>query len=276
MPFPMLGMIADHRPGLAVLPALAVCFFVGRAAWRAIVGPPAGTTAPKGKVKPPADGDTRISVWLVATCVLGLLGCLWPSAIIEHGFFGFGVQSEVNDAGVLVESIRSDSPAGLADVRTNDTILSMGGRQAHADGQDTPDRIWKRTPAGTEVEIKLLRRGKEIVLHTVRAPDPIALRFHQSWQFTAGFSFLLFAVFVLLRQPFPGAARWSGVLAILLGLGVLLLVVTAYGHPEYQSEPRFGPTAETLDFWQKSAAYAAALAVLVLGAFDIRHVFHRH
>ena len=161
-----------------------------------------------------------------------------------------------------------------------DTILSMGGRQAHIAGLDGLDRIWKETPVGTNVEITLLRNNKPLVLHTVRPADPVVVCFYANWQFMAGFCFLLFAVVVLLSQPFGRATRWRGMVATLLGLVLVCLLSVGGSFLDQPAKELWNVIHHAYDYspttlGQKLAAGLAAIALLLLGVFDIRRGFNR-
>ena len=226
-----------------------------------------------------------IPAWQVAACVLGIVGCVWPCAIVEHGFFGGPTTlSEDGDdlSGIYVATFfATDAPAGMAGVISHDTILSIAGRPTHLGGMDGPEDIWKQTPVGADVEIKVKRNGKEVALHTVRSPDPIAARVCALWQFIVGSALILFVLSVLIGQPFPRAARWRGTAATLLGLGTLVLMFFSNEH-ELANPVKvvwgrlpFVFTGEWLDLGQKLAVWIGALTLLLLGGLDIRRVFSR-
>ncbi len=88
----------------------------------------------------------------------------------KRGWLGVSIQSVDQDiadslglksaSGALVSSVQPKSPAAAAGIQANDVILTF-------DGKDVPDsrrlpRMVVETPIDREVEIKILRDGKEI------------------------------------------------------------------------------------------------------------------
>lgn len=63
------------------------------------------------------------------------------------------------DKGVIVDDVIDDSPADDAGLRSNDVIISFGGNEI-ADIDDLNSKMRDYSP-GDEVEVKVLRRGKE-------------------------------------------------------------------------------------------------------------------
>jgi serine protease Do len=66
--------------------------------------------------------------------------------------------------GALVGSVVKDSPADRAGIRTGDVLLSFGGKPTDARFMNQVPAVRKLladTPPSTEVEVRLLRRGKE-------------------------------------------------------------------------------------------------------------------
>lgn len=73
----------------------------------------------------------------------------------------FSVKS---DEGVLVSSVVNDSPADRAGIRTGDVLVEWGGKKVKARfTADVPAvrKLMSDTPPGTEVEVRLVREGKE-------------------------------------------------------------------------------------------------------------------
>ncbi len=281
------------REQIAVMPVLLVCFVVGLTvcvaagwfAWRSIVR--GNEIEPRSENASSAPRKSRIPALLLGFCLLGLAGSLWPYSVQVPQSFTGGGEGEVNRDGVIVDEVAPNSPAGKAGVMAGDRLHSLGGWAVHINASDLsaqPDRVWNQIPVGTYAEIKLDRKNQEIVLHALRNPDPIGPRCSAQWQFIAGLSYLLFAVFLLLAPSFPAAARWQGLAACLLGLAMLIFMV-AYApiYPEravWQDTPHGSAGVPALlepqflsrrfDYPQKLAVGTAALALLLLGVFEIR------
>ena len=240
---------------------------------------------PKTSVVAPRKWRLGASAWQVAACALGFVGCVWPCAIVEHGFFGgpkylnMSEDAKARDGIYVGSFFATEAPAGRAGLLSGDTIMSVAGLATHLGGLESPDDIWKKIPAGTDVQIKVRRDGKEIVLRTVRSRDPIVARVYSLWQFIAGIAYVLFVLFVWIGQSLPRAVRWRGVAAIVLGLGTLALMFfsdqTGLIHPVklmWGSLP-FAFNGEWIDFGQKLTVCTGALALIVLGVLDFRREF---
>jgi len=68
------------------------------------------------------------------------------------------------DEGILVSSVVSDSPADRAGIRTGDVLVEWGGKPVKARfTAEVPAvrKLMADTPPGAEVEVRLLREGKE-------------------------------------------------------------------------------------------------------------------
>jgi serine/threonine protein kinase len=284
--FLLVGVIAffalDGRDAVSVGPVVAVCFFAGLAvssaagwfAWWSIVR--GNEIEPRTRNASRTQQKSRIAAWLLGFSLLGLAGCLWPYSVQVAQSFTGGSEGESNRNGVIVDEVAANSPAGKAGITAGDGLRSLGGRPVHLNGSDGPDEIWSQISVGTDVEIKLERNNQEIVLHALRSPDPIGPRCSAQWQFIAGISFLLFAVFLLLAPSFPSATRWRGLAASLLGLATLIFMLAfAPTYPERAvwKETPPGAISRRFDYGQKLAVGAAALALLLLGAYDTRRVF---
>ncbi len=251
-----------------------VCFCVGLWAWRSIM---------RGNEVEPRSGNvartprkSRISTWLLASSILGLLGCIWPYAVLEHETFTGGNASEINREGVFLDGVRANSPAGRAGVMTSDRLISLGGRPVHVNVSDSMDLVWAQIPVGTNVEIKLERNKQAMVLHTIRSPDLLGPRRRAQWQVIAGFSFLFFALFAAVAPSFAHATRWRGVASSFTGLGILIFMLAfAPIYPErlLAGEVSQGALSARLDFGQKLIVCASALSLLLVGVYEIRRVF---
>ena len=87
-----------------------------------------------------------------------------------------------------------------------------------------------------------------------------------------------FVIFVWIGKPFGQAVRWRGIVAILLSSGMLMAVFLPNqpglaGPVQIVSGQMPIGGFEWFDFWPKLTFCAGALALLVLGALDIRRIF---
>jgi hypothetical protein len=192
------------------------------------------------------------------------------------GFYGAGSQEFGKPVNLIALEVKGGSPAALAGIRPGDQILTVHGQWAALQGVND---IWKRIPVGTDVEIKVLRDKQELVLHTVRVPAPVSMLYYTWWQFIGFLAFLFTAVFVLLGYPLPRLARPRGVVAGLLGLGVLvylMVLVVLPTDPMWKLLRQEIPVSEfsvALNLWQKLAVGIGATALVLLGAFDFLRNF---
>ncbi len=94
---------------------------------------------------------------------------------VTRGWLGVQIQNVTSDLaasfgmnrpqGALVGSVDPQGPAGKAGVQTGDVILGFNGAVINDSG-DLPPLVGA-TPVGSKVDIKVLRDGRELTLHTV-------------------------------------------------------------------------------------------------------------
>jgi C-terminal processing protease CtpA/Prc len=75
-----------------------------------------------------------------------------------------------SDRGVLVDSVRADSPAARAGVRVGDVVLAIDG--AHATSAMTILEALGDNKKGDRIEIDVLRGTSRVTLHATLVDDP--------------------------------------------------------------------------------------------------------
>lgn len=70
-----------------------------------------------------------------------------------------GVQTQEVEGNVIVTRVSPDSPAHAAAIRPGDVIVRLGGELVTGQA-DFYQRLWARGPAGVEVPLEVLRRGR--------------------------------------------------------------------------------------------------------------------
>ncbi|MGE0116159.1 MAG: DegQ family serine endoprotease [Steroidobacteraceae bacterium] len=94
---------------------------------------------------------------------------------VTRGWLGVQVQNVTSDLaasfgldkpqGALVGDVDKDGPAGKAGLQSGDVVLSFNGQSLN-DSADLPPLVGAM-PAGSKVELKVLRDGHELTLHPV-------------------------------------------------------------------------------------------------------------
>ncbi|MGE3171214.1 MAG: PDZ domain-containing protein [Planctomycetota bacterium] len=74
------------------------------------------------------------------------------------------------DHGLMVEQVQDDTLASALELRAGDIVLEIGDRAIHDTG-DVQDALGA-IPAGSQVEVKVLRRGREIELKAAKPEAP--------------------------------------------------------------------------------------------------------
>ncbi|TCD14138.1 Do family serine endopeptidase [Oricola cellulosilytica] len=117
----------------------------------------------------PSGGNVGIAFAVPSSTARSVVADLMNDGSVERGWLGIRIQAvtdEIADAlgldgtnGVLVADPQADAPAAKAGIRAGDIITAVNG-DAVKDPRGLSRRIAAFDP-GTEVEITLLRRGKE-------------------------------------------------------------------------------------------------------------------
>jgi len=120
----------------------------------------------------PSGGSIGIGFAIPSSMAKGVIEQLKTTGATKRGWLGVRIQSvtkEIADSlglpavkGALVSSVTADGPAAKAKVETGDVIVSFDGKDV-TDMHRLP-RIVADTAVGKTVEMKAIRRGKEITL----------------------------------------------------------------------------------------------------------------
>lgn len=81
-------------------------------------------------------------------------------AYIPIGRYGFGIEKTPKREGIIVHTVKEDSPAERAGIQKNDVIVSLDGKRV-----ENPYVVAKgiaEKPYGTKVLLKIIREGKPL------------------------------------------------------------------------------------------------------------------
>lgn len=122
----------------------------------------------------PSGGSVGIGFAVPSDLAKDVVADLMEDGKVERGWFGVQIQEVSPDIaeglgmsephGALVASVMPDSPAAASGVQAGDVVVRYDGKEI-AKMRDLP-RLVATTPAGTEVEIVVLRDGRERTLDT--------------------------------------------------------------------------------------------------------------
>lgn len=107
----------------------------------------------------------------VAKLFLGIVSSFMLWGMAEAGRLGVALQdgSETGQPGATVMAVSPDSPAALAGMQAGDVIMSVQGRFVVAAQQVV--EAMQSLPAGSSVQLELLRFGQRVPLTVVLAAD---------------------------------------------------------------------------------------------------------
>jgi len=120
----------------------------------------------------PTGGSIGIGFAIPSSMARGVIEQLKTTGITKRGWLGVRIQSVTKEIaeglglpaakGALVSSVTADGPAAKAKAETGDVIVAF-------DGKDVPDmhrlpRIVADTEVGKTVDMKVIRKGKEVIL----------------------------------------------------------------------------------------------------------------
>ena len=125
-------------------------------------------------------GSNGIGFAIPATVAVEIMQDLIDHGTVIRGWLGietqpltlelarsFGVRQ---NAGVLVAGVFRRSPAQLADILPGDILTHLNGQRV-TEGRAAMDQVAEIAP-GTEIELKLLRQGQEILRRVVIGQRP--------------------------------------------------------------------------------------------------------
>ncbi len=131
----------------------------------------------------PSGGSVGIGFAIPSATAQSVIKQLKDSGHVTRGWLGVSIQAITPEIarslglnpdkpeGALVASVNPDSPAAKAGVKQGDVIVSAGGRPIKA-VHDLP-RLVADTPVGKDLDLKVLRGGKEMALaaHIAQMPE---------------------------------------------------------------------------------------------------------
>jgi serine protease Do len=128
----------------------------------------------------PTGGSVGIGFAIPSNVARNVINQLRESGRVSRGMIGVRIQTVEEDIaaslnlddvrGALVSGVNEDGPAEDAGIQEGDVIISFNGREV-ADDRALP-RIVAETPAGTTVDVEVIRRGQRRTLQVLVAPLP--------------------------------------------------------------------------------------------------------
>ncbi|MBI3409804.1 MAG: protein kinase [Planctomycetes bacterium] len=225
-----------------------------------------------------AVGITRAQI---AVCVIGIVACGWPCAIIQRDFLGV----EVGPTPVVpgdppmvgrITSIKEGSAGLRAGLRDGDRIVSISAA-TYGDKKDSDlKQSWEKTLPRGSIQVRVLRGPVTTPVNVVREPD-LVFRVYWVWQFLCGAAFVGFFALIIATQPLERFAPWRGLGIALASVGLIILaVVVTWGFGEWKlisGRVPFWSDVELNEFsWQKLTVSLVSLTLILFGVLELRQV----
>jgi membrane-associated protease RseP (regulator of RpoE activity) len=215
----------------------------------------------------------------IGICLLGLAASIVPSLVYTDAFWGVdGFMDKEPFAttispGVVVTQIAPASPAALVGLQTGDRVVTVNGKRADF---GTFRRLLADIRPEESVTLDVTRSGQELRLVSDGAAPTLDGVLFLDWQFVSASIFLVVLLLMIATEPIAPAPLWRPILAILGGLIVLGVTVTAevtHFAPwtaVWQSKAISHGPSPLLHYSLTVWTLLAGLALSVLAACDVR------